>query len=208
MATKVVSSQGERANAEFLSNTASYAQAVRLNAGHKDNVSSASKKTEPLNETVTETLSLKEPQTPDPIKEESEPANVNEDLVASCQDLSLSDCEEELEDQKEKSPAKVEFVEAPPPKVNPWMVNKNAASVIVGKKPSSKANDKVKAPPKKSESTHSTAVHNTAVHNTSVHNTAESKGIFVFIICTKLIKIMKSSVFPDSTFFLATFCNS
>ncbi|PSN55356.1 hypothetical protein C0J52_01848 [Blattella germanica] len=46
--------------------------------------------------------------------------------------------EEEAANSSEKVPEKKKFVEAPLPKINPWTVNKNAASVITGKPTDSK----------------------------------------------------------------------
>lgn len=109
MATKVASSQAGRAAAEFIPSSASYAQVV-LNAGQKESMQSGKE------------------EVPATVEENEVAVNGEAEATASGNDSGENDSSTTPKVEK------VEFVEAPPPKVNPWMVNKNAASVIVGKK--------------------------------------------------------------------------
>jgi hypothetical protein len=71
------------------------------------------------------------------VKVSSRPVN------GSCSDRSANDgtsCTvvDEGGNVSDKVPEKKKYVEAPLPKINPWTLNKNAASVITGKQPETK----------------------------------------------------------------------
>ncbi|KAG1679551.1 La-related protein 1 [Nymphon striatum] len=123
MATKVASTQSERANSELLT-TASYAQAVRYNnAGHKENINQIviTDNDASVEEKVIETQN----ETPNQIP--------NEIPIETPHDKLEENEEEEHKENQKLAAVKPEFVEAPPPKVNPWMANRNAACVITGR---------------------------------------------------------------------------
>ncbi|XP_069680405.1 la-related protein 1B isoform X2 [Periplaneta americana] len=83
----------------------------------------------------------------------------NRSINGSCADRSETDSkscavnDDESGNVADKVPEKKKYVEAPLPKINPWTVNKNAASVITGKPPESKPQASVNPVPVTTTST-------------------------------------------------------
>ena len=68
------------------------------------------------------------------VKVSSGPINVSSDDKTEHENVN----DDDEASNSEKVPEKKKYVEAPLPKINPWTVNKNAASVITGKAPEAK----------------------------------------------------------------------
>lgn len=72
------------------------------------------------------------------VKVDSKPVNSSCADGSEHDEQSCSSIEDVGGNVSDKVPEKKKYVEAPLPKINPWTVNKNAASVIRGKQPEAK----------------------------------------------------------------------